>query len=238
MRKVLSWIVQWFFLYAPRRAGRPQLVKPFNDQTAAQRFKPHAPSPLLNHSRFFPTPSLASMADQDFSSIADSTDWLATPLSGLTAVESTLRCQVCRDFYKTPMLTTCLHTFCSLCIRRSLANDGRCPLCRAPDQESKLRWNGALDDVVDAYVRTRGDILAFARQPPENSVSSPKRKMESTSLDSPDNPPSKRLRSSTRLSAPREPYPTTQLEDDDDDDYNPPGRCSAISRATLETHLT
>ncbi|EQL03869.1 zinc finger domain-containing protein [Ophiocordyceps sinensis CO18] len=73
--------------------------------------------------------------------VPDSTDWLGTPLSGLAAVEAALRCQVCKDFYKTPMLTSCSHTFCSLCIRRALSNDGKCPVCRASEQELKLRSN-------------------------------------------------------------------------------------------------
>lgn len=163
------------------------------------------------------------MAEQDFSAIADSTDWLTTPLSGLTAVESTLRCQVCRDFYKTPMLTTCLHTFCSLCIRRSLANDGKCPLCRAPDQESKLRWNGAMDDVVDAYVRTRGAVLAFARNTHEGPRS-PKRKIDPETPEEGDAHAPKRLRSSARLRTSQRPRPPVQIEDSGDEEYRLSGR--------------
>ena len=144
------------------------------------------------------------MADYDSSNIADSTDWLTTPLAGLSAVESALRCRVCRDFYKTPMITTCLHTFCSICIRRSLANDGKCPACRAPDQESKLRWNGALDEVLDAYTRTRSTVLSFARAGTQESGSSPKRKLEpEPSQDGGDDMSRKRLRSSARLSRTR-----------------------------------
>lgn len=145
------------------------------------------------------------MADQDISSVTDTTEWLNTPLSGLSSVEATLRCQICRDFYTTPMLTTCLHTFCSLCIRRSLANDGRCPLCRAPDQESKLRWNGALDDVVDAYVKTRIPILTFARQSVQKDTNTPKRKPQHLSPEQPSQRYSKRLRTSTRPSGSPEP---------------------------------
>lgn len=144
------------------------------------------------------------MADCDSSNIADSTDWLTTPLTGLSAVESALRCRVCRDFYKTPMITTCLHTFCSICIRRSLASDGKCPACRAPDQESKLRWNGALDEVVDAYAKTRSTVLSFARAGTQVPGGSPKRKLEhESSQDGGDDPSRKRLRSSARLSRTR-----------------------------------
>lgn len=169
------------------------------------------------------------MADYDSSNIADSTDWLTTPLTGLSTVESALRCRVCRDFYKTPMITTCLHTFCSICIRRSLASDGKCPACRAPDQESKLRWNGALDEVVDAYTRTRSTVLSFARAGSHESGSPPKRKLaHEPSQDGNDDTSRKRLRSSARLSRTRDEEGTTEMirqkvemiEDSADEEYD------------------
>ncbi|KAK8043225.1 E3 ubiquitin-protein ligase RAD18 [Apiospora phragmitis] len=106
------------------------------------------------------------MADKGFDDIADSTDWLATPLPGLAAVEAALRCQICKDFYATPMLTSCNHTFCSMCIRRALANDGKCPACRSSQELSKLRSNWSMEEAVLAFVRTRDDVLALARKPP------------------------------------------------------------------------
>jgi len=105
--------------------------------------------------------------------IPDSTDWLGTPLAGLMPVEQAFRCHVCKDFYNSPMLTSCNHTFCSICIRRCLAVDGKCPLCRATDQETKLRGNWALREAVDSFCRARVAILAFAREPvPQSSQSS------------------------------------------------------------------
>ncbi len=109
--------------------------------------------------------------------VPDSTDWLGTPLSGLTQVEQALRCHVCKDFYNSPMITSCNHTFCSICIRRCLSVDGKCPLCRALDQESKLRGNWALREAVDAFVQSRDAMLVFARTPaPLATPKSPKRK--------------------------------------------------------------
>ncbi|KAI0198093.1 DNA repair protein rad18 [Astrocystis sublimbata] len=106
------------------------------------------------------------MPNDGFDSVADSTDWLTTPLSGLAAVEAALRCQICKDFYRTPMLTSCNHTFCSLCIRRALSSDGKCPLCRAGEQEMKLRSNWSMEEVVAAFTNARAQVLGFARQPP------------------------------------------------------------------------
>ncbi|EEY22215.1 conserved hypothetical protein [Verticillium alfalfae VaMs.102] len=140
----------------------------------------------------------------DFADVPDSTDWLSTPLDGLAPVEAALRCQVCKDFYKTPMLTSCCHTFCSLCIRHALANDGRCPLCRNTDQELKLRNNWALDEIVGAFQNARAKTLEFATKPPparraRPRASSPKRKRENKDGDAAA-PEPKRLRSSARLS--------------------------------------
>ena len=109
--------------------------------------------------------------------VSDSTDWLETSLASLAAVDSALRCQVCKDFYNTPMITSCSHTFCSLCIRRSLNNDGKCPACRTQDQELKLRCNWALEEVVEAFKKARPTVLEHGRQPITSSGSaSPKRK--------------------------------------------------------------
>ncbi|KAI1822273.1 DNA repair protein rad18 [Xylaria intraflava] len=150
------------------------------------------------------------MNNSDFDNVADSTDWLSTPLSGLSHVEAALRCQICKDFYKTPMLTSCNHTFCSLCIRRALSSDGKCPLCRASEQEMKLRSNWSMEEVVGAFTRTRDAILDFARRPPPSPPASailetPKRRVDDIDDcdDDSQQPSSKRLRSSTRRSKAR-----------------------------------
>ncbi|KAK1989285.1 DNA repair protein rad18 [Colletotrichum cereale] len=142
----------------------------------------------------------------DFEDVPDSTDWLSTPLPALSAVEASLRCQVCKDFFKTPMLTSCCHTFCSLCIRRALANDGKCPLCRASDQELKLRSNWSMEEVVESFVKARRDTLQFARTAALQATirDLPKRKMvEEEPASSEHQPETKRLRSSARLSRTR-----------------------------------
>ncbi len=96
--------------------------------------------------------------DNSFS-VPDPSDWLQTPVSLLGPVESALRCQVCKDFFNTPMITSCSHTFCSLCIRRCLTTDGRCPSCRAQDQEIKLRPNPIVQELVDTFQVARPVIL-------------------------------------------------------------------------------
>ncbi|KAJ8067778.1 hypothetical protein OCU04_003379 [Sclerotinia nivalis] len=136
--------------------------------------------------------------------IADSTDWLGTPLSQLADVDSLLRCQVCKDFFTTPMITSCSHTFCSLCIRRCLNNDSKCPTCRSNDQEIKLKPNAAIEDLVEAFKRARPAALELARKPAvEYTVISPKRKREISDLNGLDEQANKRTRASTRQAARR-----------------------------------
>ncbi|KAJ5295660.1 hypothetical protein PENANT_c001G07714 [Penicillium antarcticum] len=100
--------------------------------------------------------------DQSFN-LPDSTDWLGTPLSLLAPLESSLRCQVCKDFFDNPVITSCSHTFCSLCIRRCLSTEGKCPACRSSDQELKLRRNWAVQELVDAFNTARPKVLGLAQ---------------------------------------------------------------------------
>lgn len=134
--------------------------------------------------------------------VSDPTDWLGTPLASLMPVEQSLRCHVCKDFYTSPMVTSCCHTFCSLCIRRALAVDGKCPLCRATDQESRLRGNWAIRDAVEHFTKARDAILRLAREPPAAVIvapaSTPKRKAADEVVNE-----GKRTRMSTRSSSAR-----------------------------------
>ena len=163
--------------------------------------------------------------------VSDSTDWLETPLSSLAPVDSALRCQVCKDFYTTPMITSCAHTFCSLCIRRCLSNDGKCPACRTNDQELKLRFNTVMEEMVSAFVKARPEVLEFARRPGLVSRStSPKRSREEAGLDLGDSP-----RKKTRSSGRTKPKQQIVVVDSDmeDEDYVPGKFLSVATRFIL-----
>ncbi|MCJ1249776.1 E3 ubiquitin-protein ligase rad18 [Trapelia coarctata] len=122
--------------------------------------------------------------------VTDSSDWLATPLAPLRSVEAALRCQVCKDFYNTPMITTCSHTFCSLCIRRCLTSEGKCPSCRSSDQEIRLRRNWAVQELVDAFQEARPNLLKAGQELVEarsdGGLDSGKRKLGDTDLEQSD----------------------------------------------------
>lgn len=175
---------------------------------------------------------LSSAAPAD---VSDPTDWLGTPLSSLFPVDAALRCHVCKDFYKSPLLTSCNHSFCSLCIRRCLAADGKCPVCRANDQEVKLRQNKSLGEVLEAFTHARQAVLAWARRPPvvgHSGCGSPKRKAEDLgAAEEMEGPRSKRHRMSTRSGRARGVEATTEImmamvedpefPDEAADDYDP-----------------
>jgi E3 ubiquitin-protein ligase RAD18 len=148
----------------------------------------------------FASPLLLTMnpksSKDNASDLYDSTDWLATPLPSLAAVEAALRCQVCKDLYTTPMITSCSHTFCSLCIRRSLTHDGKCPACRASDQEMRLRQNWVVGELVEAFKKARPEIFEFATRPVPQS-DSPKRKLDE--VEDITSPVQKRTRSGRRI---------------------------------------
>lgn len=143
------------------------------------------------------------------------------------------------------MITSCSHTFCSLCIRRALSNDNKCPLCRAVEQEVKLRSNWSMEEAVEAFKKARPVVLELARK--VTAVRSPKRKAgEDDDLQVQGAPESKRLRSSARLnqrgsqSAPSyvpEPVEGVIEVSDVDDDYVPePGKCHLCSKPDLSNH--
>ena len=128
---------------------------------------PHARQSLLPQVRKLdlPRPVLrkkVGLMDSSFE-VSDPSDWLQSPLSQLGPVEQALRCQVCKDFFDTPMITSCSHTFCSLCIRRCLTTDGRCPACRTQDQAMKLRANSTVQELVETFKIARPVILKFGR---------------------------------------------------------------------------
>lgn len=106
----------------------------------------------------------------DSVAISDSTDWLQTVTPQLAQFEAALRCQVCKDFYDTPMITSCSHTFCSLCIRRCLTTDGKCPLCRAPDQELRLRRNCTVEELVEVFQTARPALILLGKPHPPSPL--------------------------------------------------------------------
>lgn len=163
--------------------------------------------------------------------LPDSTDWLETPLSLVSPLESSLRCQVCKDFFDNPVITSCSHTFCSLCIRRCLSTEGKCPACRSSDQELKLRRNWAVQELVEAFQNARPSMLELARKAANSRLdggyvtgqpAAKKRKVDQE--DGPDASGSEWIRTrsqSRRGNSQAEPVVVDAIEDDQDKEYIP-----------------
>ncbi|EAU37223.1 postreplication repair ubiquitin-protein ligase E3 rad18 [Aspergillus terreus NIH2624] len=177
--------------------------------------------------------------------LPDSTDWLDTPLSLLTPLESALRCQVCKDFFDNPVITSCSHTFCSLCIRRCLSSEGKCPACRSSDQELKLRRNWAVQELVDAFQNARPSVLKLAKTAAEeerggDKPASKKRKVEDGPGESTVLSEGRQTRSRSKGVA-RTPSETTAvevIEDSQDDEYIPGTLLYSVTGGTMESNLT
>lgn len=189
--------------------------------------------------------------DQSFD-IPDSTDWLDTPLTLVTPLESALRCQVCKDFFDNPVITSCSHTFCSLCIRRCLSTEGKCPACRSSDQELKLRRNWAVQELVDSFKNARPSILELARNAAaakaaeSNESEQPvakKRKLEhaessETALQDDAQSQGRRTRSQSRRTDSQVHTPTVEVIEDSEDEEFVPGLSEPDLFLFLRSYLT
>ncbi|KAK9353523.1 hypothetical protein V1523DRAFT_455790 [Lipomyces doorenjongii] len=103
--------------------------------------------------------------------ISDPSDWTGTRLPSLLMLDSSLRCRICKDFFKSPFMTECAHTFCSLCIRKCIASTPTseaacCPICRAPVLEIRLRRNQVVEDLVEWFENARAAIMTTAKEEP------------------------------------------------------------------------
>lgn len=90
--------------------------------------------------------------------VTDPSDWSKCEFPELADLDSYLRCQVCKDFLKAPVLTTCGHTFCSICIRRSITESNKCPVCLEETYESGLRKVLLLDNIVRWFSQNRKEL--------------------------------------------------------------------------------
>lgn len=120
--------------------------------------------------------------------LPDSTDWIATALPTFEPLEAALRCEMCKEFYSNPVITSCSHTFCSICIRRSIAADGKCPSCRTALSSDKLAPNIAVREVVMRFQEARPKALELARADTEQqngarNNGSKKRKIEEADVE-------------------------------------------------------
>ncbi|NXI09863.1 RAD18 ligase, partial [Irena cyanogastra] len=93
-------------------------------------------------------------------------------------VDDLLRCGICFDYFNIAVIIPqCSHSYCSLCIRKSLSYKTQCPTCCVAVSESDLRNNRILDDLVKSFNSARQQLLQLvldappAASPPAQSQS-------------------------------------------------------------------
>ncbi|RKP04740.1 hypothetical protein THASP1DRAFT_20779 [Thamnocephalis sphaerospora] len=83
----------------------------------------------------------------------DPSQW---PDPHLAELDAQLRCPICKEyFHAAVLLPECSHSFCSLCVRRSLSVEGHCPVCRTAVRETNLTRNSVLDALAAAFSASR-----------------------------------------------------------------------------------
>ena len=114
--------------------------------------------------RFLPFVFAASTGGMDETDVTVPEDFVSRQLLSL---DSNLRCGICRDFFKAPvLLVTCSHTFCSRCIRESLSVTARCPVCRVDAHEGSLKKNSIIDSIVACWTLARSIRFPFRAEYP------------------------------------------------------------------------
>ncbi|KAI5737263.1 hypothetical protein M8J76_011635 [Diaphorina citri] len=93
----------------------------------------------------------------------DFDDGLSEPwpkeFSELKELEKLLRCNICKDFMKTSLITGCSHLFCSYCIRQSIQYRNQCPACFAELYDNQLRPERTLDEVIRIFTSVKKKLL-------------------------------------------------------------------------------
>lgn len=90
--------------------------------------------------------------------VSDATDFLHTSIPQLSQLDTLVRCHICKDLLKIPVLTPCSHTFCSLCIREYLTREPKCPLCLSELRESNLRSEFLISEIIESYRSVRDEL--------------------------------------------------------------------------------
>lgn len=105
--------------------------------------------------------------------VTDATDFGQTTMPQLSQLDTLVRCHICKDFLKIPVLTPCCHTFCSLCIREYLTREPKCPLCLSELRESSLRSEFLMNEIIESYRGVRDALLETLKKTTDNPNNSP-----------------------------------------------------------------
>ncbi|XP_048851176.1 E3 ubiquitin-protein ligase TRIM39-like isoform X28 [Brienomyrus brachyistius] len=68
-----------------------------------------------------------------------------------------LRCSVCSDFYRDPVILKCSHSFCRACLQKvwEQKSSRECPICRRRSSVDNPPLNMTLRNIVDVYLKQK-----------------------------------------------------------------------------------
>uniref|UniRef100_UPI003AAB3380 nuclear factor 7, ovary-like n=1 Tax=Centroberyx gerrardi TaxID=166262 RepID=UPI003AAB3380 len=71
----------------------------------------------------------------------------------IAVVESFLSCHLCSETFRDPVSLSCLHSFCSSCLKQfwQQAKNKNCPICKRKSSRDHLRVNFTLKELADSY---------------------------------------------------------------------------------------
>ncbi|XP_071639556.1 uncharacterized protein [Temnothorax longispinosus] len=76
----------------------------------------------------------------------------STEYAELKRIDELLQCGICYEYMDTSVITSCSHSYCSLCIRKYLHYKTQCPICSEETYEKDLRKNKLLDEIIIHYL--------------------------------------------------------------------------------------
>ncbi|KAG6853439.1 hypothetical protein C0991_004364 [Blastosporella zonata] len=100
--------------------------------------------------------------------VPDPTDFPPQSVApGLRELDASLRCNICGEVYDGPVTLNCGHSFCSQCIRSSLAEKQECPTCRKTAIEGHIRPNSVVEEIISNWNISRPYLLDLIKQKDE-----------------------------------------------------------------------
>ncbi|ETO13751.1 hypothetical protein RFI_23617 [Reticulomyxa filosa] len=110
-------------------------------------------------------------------------------------LEELIKCPICQKVFEAAVMLPCSHNFCSVCIRRHLTVESKCPICKSKVMSSQLLCNRIIDQIILKHKSNKGStanslyISASANKNAHESSQHQKKRtyMEMSSTDMKDN---------------------------------------------------